>query len=170
MGRNNQKVVVAMTVSKILRIQELQAIQSSAFVNIHSLYEQIWRPVTDTSRMFEIVNELDHMKARWQAAENELLTLSYCAPLLQRCGVAMHDMYQKKYPINRLTSFVKVDRHLQEVHYYIMDDTQIHFTVPPVVPIAHDRRGVAKMERWAHNSDYYIRLAYAPETNILYWS
>lgn len=160
-----------MTVSKILRTQELQAIQSSIFVNIHDLYEQVWRPTTVQRQLIQIIADIDHMKARWQAAENELLTLSYCAPLLQKVGVELHDMYQKKHPINRLTSFVKMERHIEEVHYYIMDDTEVHFNVQPISPIMSHRRGVAKMETWADgNKEIYIRLAYAPETNTLYWS
>lgn len=165
MGRDEK--VEWLVTDKIKRIQELQGIQSSIFVQIHSLYEELFRELSGGGEL-KALTKIHDLKGRWQAAENELLQLSYCVELLDKVGAELHDLYQQRHPINRLTSFVKVADYINEVHYYLQEEAE--FSSTPPSPYANIRRGVAKMETWANrDQEIYIRLAYAPETNTLYW-
>lgn len=136
--------------------------------------ERVWqgyeyvhgRVVPDTATVFY------DAAMRFDAEVAMLKTRLPCYKFAKQFGWFLHETYREKYPINSETILIRwTIQHAQSVYYHIMKPMNI-FEMPTdgSIPALKTDTKEALFERWA-TKDFIvdIRLAYAPETNMVYW-
>lgn len=95
-----------------------------------------------------------------------------CIEFAHQFGWLLYGLYQEKHPINRETKLINWKiKDAQVVYYPLFEQMSIYaFNSGDLPPIRVDKNGSAPFERWA-TADFRVnlKLAYAPETNTVYW-
>lgn len=121
-------------------------------------------------------NELEPLTVMMARLERDELRYSTCDKLVELIGLDFHDFYQMHYPINRYTEVGYAVPDYASTHHYLIPPPPTPIEdwingkqpdIPPTIPNPY-KHGTCKFERFGDGRGSFVRLAYAPEINVVF--
>lgn len=122
----------------------------------------------------EKLKRCEYLAARLQAIPDEIKALEAklpCQAFIDKFGTNLWEFYKAKYPVNHHSELIEWLMSSDMVCYLIIEPGQFigYGASTPPLEISF-KRGEARFERWGMpDPSTWVRLAYAPEINTIYW-
>lgn len=158
----------------IQRLKDDQRLHKQQYDALREIVGATWMFMSG-EEYAEKCDRCEYLAGRLQAIPDEIKALEAqlpCEAFIDKFGPSLWEFYKAKYPVNNDTELIEWHNEGMIVYYPIIDPGQNVFNLlSGATPlIIKESRGEAKFERWGMpNPSTWVRLAYAPEINTIYW-